>query len=326
MENFQVALNETIARLSDKNYDQTLAFFRLWFEIGQTQSKIPSDAVLCALRAYRSAGFTDRNPTDQTAHLILRFASDAESDHILVPHSAGLQSLLCAETLRLFFDTDLGLAYNQRTWDRSYNTHVNLLAHYINLGYVGEAVIRDNILQSLISHPTLGDHQIYALVVLFKIAGATLAAHVDPTVVDRCFELLKVPRSWPKREVIQVNTPPEGSNIGTETNSRRSLSCGSVVGRVFLPHPYSEPGVRNQLAQTRKTLLRLQLSHPLDFRTEILNLRSHIPLNPRQSLSQSQTRLLDLPSLNLRHSALPACPTSPLQIPLTTSLLSTPRP
>jgi len=326
MENFQAALNQKIAELSDKNYDQTLAFFRLWFEIGRTQSKIPSDPVLGALRAYRSRDLTDCNPIDPRVPLILRFASDAESDHILAPYSTGLQSRLCAETLQLFFDTDLGLAYNKLVWNSSYDTHVGFLAHYINLGYVGEAVIRDHILQSLISHSTLHDHHAYALVVLFKIAGATLAAYVDPTVIDRCFELLKVPRTWPKRELIQVNTPPEGSNIGTETNSRRSLSCGSVVGRVFLPHPYSEPGVRNQLARTRKTLLRLQLSHPLDFRTEILNLRSHIPLNSRQSLSQCQTWLLDLPSLSLRHSASPACPTSPLQIPLTTSLLSTPRP
>jgi len=326
MENFQAALNQKIAELSDKNYDQTLAFFRLWFEIGQTQSKIPSDPVLCALRAYRSGASTYLNPTDQTAHLILRFASDAESDHILAPHSAGLQSRLCAETLRLFFDTDLGLAYNQHTWNYSYNTHVNLLAHYINLGYVGEAVVRDHILQSLISHSTLCDHQVYALVVLFTTAGATFAAYADPTVINRCFELLKVPRTWPKQEMIQVNAPPEGSNVVTETNSRRSLSCGSVVGRVFLPRPYSEPGVRNQLAWTRKTLLRLQLPHPLDLQTEILNLRSHIPLNSRQSLSQSRTRLLDLPSLSLRHSASPACPTSMLQILLTTSLLLTPRP
>jgi len=301
MENFQAALNQKIAELSDKNYDQTLAFFRLWFEIGQTQSKIPPDAVLCALRTYGSPPFTEHNPTDQTAHLVLRFASDAESDHILAPHSAGLQSRLCAETLRLFFDTDLEIAYTQRRWDHFYDTHVNLLAHYINLGYVGEAVIRDNILQSLISHSTLHCHQISALIALFKIAGATLAAYADPTVVDHCFELLRAPRTWPKQELIQVNAPPEGSNIRTETNSRRSLSCGSVAGRAFLPRPYSEPGVRNQLARTRKTLLRLQLSHPLDFQTEILNLRSHIPLNSRQSLSQSQTRPLDLPSRSLHH-------------------------
>ena len=295
MENFQAALNKKIAELSDKNYDQTLAFFRLWFEIGQTQSKIPPDAVLCALRTYRSPNSTDHNLTDQTAYLVLRFASDAESDHILAPHSVELQSRLCAESLRLFFDTDLGVAYNQGPWDRSYNTHVNLLAHYINLGYVGETAVRDHILQSLISHSTLRDHHTYALVVLFKIAGATLAAYADPTVINRCFGLLKASCGWPKQGTIQVNTPPEGSSVVTEANSRRSLSCGSVAGRVFLPRPYSEPGVRNQLAWTRKTPLQLQLLHPLDFQTQILNLRSHIPLNSRQSLSQSQTRFPDLP-------------------------------
>ena len=37
------------------------------------------------------------------------------------------------------------------------------------------------------------EHHVNALTILFKIAGATFGAYVDPAVVDRCFELLKNP-------------------------------------------------------------------------------------------------------------------------------------
>ena len=69
--------------------------------------------------------------------------------------------------------------------------NTNLIAHWVNLGYVEEAAICNHILQSLISHPKLYDHQADALVILFKLAGATFAACTDPSVVDRCFELLQ---------------------------------------------------------------------------------------------------------------------------------------
>jgi len=68
---------------------------------------------------------------------------------------------------------------------------VNLIAHCANLGYIEENTIRSHILQSLISHHKLHDHQANALAALFKIAGATFGAYADPAVIDRCFELLK---------------------------------------------------------------------------------------------------------------------------------------
>ena len=61
-----------------------------------------------------------------------------------------------------------------------------------NLGYVEETTIRDHILQSLISHPKLYKFQADALIILFKLAGATFAKYSDPAVVDGCFELFKV--------------------------------------------------------------------------------------------------------------------------------------
>ena len=191
MENIQTTLNKTIAKLSDKNYEQSLAFVRLWFEIAHTHSTIPPNAILGALRTFKTTSFSDSDPINPTAHLILRFASDAESDHTLAPHCAELRRRLCAETLRRFFDTNLGFVYCSRyDWER-FHADANLVAHCINSGYVEEAVIRNHILQPLISHPTLPDYHACALIILFKLAGATFEACTDPSVIDRCFELLK---------------------------------------------------------------------------------------------------------------------------------------
>ena len=73
----------------------------------------------------------------------------------------------------------------------SFYADATLIAHWANLGFVEEAAIHDHILQSLTSHTMLYDHQADALIVLFKLAGATFETSADPSVVDRCFELLK---------------------------------------------------------------------------------------------------------------------------------------
>jgi len=153
MEDIQAALNTTIAKLSDQNYEKSLAFVRLWFEIGQTHSEIPPDALLGALRTFRTTSFSDSDPINPTAHLIIRFASDAESDHTLAPHSTGLRSRLCAETLRRFFHADLRFVYRDLYDWGIFHADANLVAHWINSGYVEEAAIRNRVLQSLISHP-----------------------------------------------------------------------------------------------------------------------------------------------------------------------------
>jgi hypothetical protein len=127
-----------------------------------------------------------------TAHLIPRLVGDVESDPKLALHSAGLRSRFCTKILREFFEKDLDIAYaNRYLLLESFYMAVNLIAHWANLGYVEEDAIRNHILQSLISHCKLYDHQAVALIILFKIAGATFGAYADPAVVDRCFELLK---------------------------------------------------------------------------------------------------------------------------------------
>jgi len=187
------ALDSVVGGLSDENYAQSLDFYRLWFGIGQTYHQIPSDQIFDVIWNNRRK-VTMGNPSCcgliySNTHLILRFASDVESDHLLAPYGSGLQSRLCAKSLRRFFSGNLSMASGGSC--QEFYADVNLIAHWANLGYVEEVAIRNHILQSLVSHPTLHDHQAWALFILFKLAGATFGAYADPSAVDRCFDLLK---------------------------------------------------------------------------------------------------------------------------------------
>ena len=194
MEEITKALGSVVNGLSDQNYAQSLAFYRSWIDIAQTYHQIPPGTIFDAIWENRTRGST-RVPRDgqvihSTAHLIPRLASDAELDHILAPYSSGLQRCLCTRVLREFFTNNLRLTRSEKQSLVYFHAEANLIAHWINLGHVEEVAIRDHILQSLISHPKLHDHQADALIILFKLAGATFEAYADPSVVDRCFELL----------------------------------------------------------------------------------------------------------------------------------------
>ena len=217
MENIHSALDSVLPKISDQNYEQSFAFYRSWFDIGQTYHQIPSDLtfnVILGNRRTKSLSVGCGGLIHPTARLITRFASDAESDPILAPHNAGLQSRLCTRILQGWFNDILGAVQCVETgsWD-NYNGCVrgdtNLIAHWANLGYVGEATIHNHILQSLISHPKLYDHQADALIILFKLAGATFGAYADPSVVDRCFKRLNGHYSGHvgRRKQIQVRVP-----------------------------------------------------------------------------------------------------------------------
>ena len=191
MENIQSALSSVFYNLSDQHYEQSFSFFRFWFGIGQTYSKISPDLIFDTICGSRTRGPSHDNSIYPTAHLILRLVSDAESDPTLAPHSVGLRSRFCTRVLQEFFDNDLRALYGYgRPYD-SYYLDVNIVAHCVNLGYLEEDTIRSHILQSLTSHDKLYDHQGDALIILFKIAGATFGAYAGPAVVDRCFVLLK---------------------------------------------------------------------------------------------------------------------------------------
>jgi hypothetical protein len=198
MSEIQQRLSSVVRSLSDQNYEQSLAFYRLLLQIGLTHSKIAPDQILDDLWNARGSGKVssgNSNLFHPTAHLVIRFASDAESDPTLAPYTAKLQSRLCTKILGSFFETNMECV-RQWQYERPKNRFVsiaNLVARWANIGYVEESAIRNHILQSFTFEPLLKlhDHQADALIILFKIAGATFEAYADPSVVDRCFELLK---------------------------------------------------------------------------------------------------------------------------------------
>ena len=192
------ALGIVVRELSDQNYTQSLASYRFWFDIGETHYQNHPAQIFDIIWDNRTS--STLNPGSgqlihSTAHLVLRFAHDAESDLIPASHASGLQSRLCERSLREFFSKNI-----ETVWSGNPTSHfhadVNLIAHWINLGYVEESVIRNHILQSLISHSALWDHQAEALIILFKLAGPTFEAYADPSVIDCCFQLLNKYRSW----------------------------------------------------------------------------------------------------------------------------------
>ena len=192
-------MSSALGKISDENYEQTFAFYRFWFEIGQIHYQIPSDLVFNTIldsRAETSMTPSDDRLTYPAARLILRFASNAESDHTLAPHSARLQCRLRTRILKEFFSGNMELVRTAETDSLEgsaeyFHANTNLIAHLTNLGYVEEETIRNRLLQSLIDHPLkLRDHQADALIILLKLAGTTFEAYVDPLVIDRCFKLL----------------------------------------------------------------------------------------------------------------------------------------
>ena len=193
MDEIITALNLVAGKLPNEDYAQSLAFFRFWLDVGQTYHQLPPDLIFNAIWNNRTKGSTiyvaRGKLINSAAHLTLRFASDIESDHITAPHASGLQSRLCKSALQAFFSNNLSAARDGGLY--SLYIDANIIAHWANLGYVEETAIRNHVLQSLISHPTLHDHQVHTLLILFRLAGATFEAYAEPAVVDRCFELLK---------------------------------------------------------------------------------------------------------------------------------------
>ena len=251
------ALGLVIRNLSDQNYAESFASYRFWLDIGQTYYQIPPDQIFDVIWNNRTASSwielgSKTQLIHSTAHLIVRFASDAESGHPLVSHSLGLQSRLCASSLREFFSNNVAAVWSGVSSDCSGNfyTDANFIAHWANLGYVEEAAIRNHILQSLISQPRLWNHQADALIILFKLAGATFEAYGDPSVVDRCFELLKdhypndhYGHNRARRGLIQVCAPHVVNRDLGLRRIFRSYSCyGNVAGRASLPRQYSRLG------------------------------------------------------------------------------------
>ena len=220
MEYVEEFLNSAIKELfSGQDYERLFAFYGLWFDIRQTYHDIPSDPLMDKIwEKTREMNLEDSSSwgklTQPTAGLVVRFASDAESDPNLARHSPGLQTRLCKRALQEFFADNVRDAYRSSKGSestlhvmRDFYPDTTLIAHWANLGCIEEHAIRNHILQSLISHPQPSDYRADALYILFKIAGATFEAYVEASVVDRCFELLKGHRHGDpeKEELIQVS-------------------------------------------------------------------------------------------------------------------------
>ena len=219
MDYTQRRLASVVQNLSDQNYERSVAFYRLWFDIGATYSKFASDQIFDHIWNNRGLGvlsYTDGKLFHPTAHLVTRFASDAESDSIISLHTAELRNRLCTKVLEDFFDANMECVSDgaRNSWADRFITDANIIAYWANLGFLEESAIHNHILQSLIdsyaSLPKLYDHQADAIIILFKIAGATFEAYADPLVVDCCFELLKghYSHETTKGRLVQVRVLP----------------------------------------------------------------------------------------------------------------------
>ena len=194
--------------LSEENYDSTFSAYRFWIKLGAAHGGVSNHQLYNDILSSASAtsniiklewkhvqysSSSQYTGTGQlihsNVHLLLRFITDAELDPTLSTYAIGLHDRLCRESLEQFFRQTLDYISGEATSPEFY-TRVNLIAHWVNLGYVPLKDVRDHILQSLTLQPTVYPHQLNSLMILLKISGATFAAHVDPSVMDRCLDLL----------------------------------------------------------------------------------------------------------------------------------------
>ena len=105
MEHIDTALSFAVKDIfSDGNYDRLFAFYRFWFDVGQTYHQIASDRIFGAIwncRRTNSIDPEDGQLIHSTAHLIIRFASDAESDHLFSPQLRTANPPMCADSPRI---------------------------------------------------------------------------------------------------------------------------------------------------------------------------------------------------------------------------------
>jgi len=320
------ALGLVVGQLSDQNYAQSLDFYRFWLSTGQGYVEVPSDQIFDAIWNNRVASSIQQNGIifHSGAHLIPRFACDAGSDRILAPYSSELQSRLCARSLREFSSNNLMVARYGRDTVRKFYADTNLVAHWANLGYVEEAAIRDHILQSLISHPTLYDHQADALIILFKLAGATFGAYADPSVIDRCFELLTGHNYHPpwntgylsddannnnyvrvKRKLVQVSVPrAEKSGHKTQESFQEVVALRERGWEGLPPPPVFLSGQPNPTGARQEDLAATPVAMSLGLPSrglepQIIQVSPHEPANVPETDTIPPSHATQSPSISI---------------------------
>ena len=225
--------------LCEENYDNVFSSYRHWIEleatrVGVTNRKLYNDVLgstrpdLVQLPYYAGGSWSPGKVIHDKAQVLLRFVTDAEQDPTLSTYAVGLHEQLCRSSLDEFFKQTLD--YISGSSDRllEFYTRVNLIAHWVNLGYVKLEDVRDRILQSLIMYPTAHTHQINSLMILLKISGATFATYVDPSVMDRCCDLLD-PSKLDNR-VMLTGLAQVRVLISTMRKSYISLDCRRFCG------------------------------------------------------------------------------------------------
>ena len=260
--------------LSEDNYAKTFSAYRRWIEleatriVGVTSRKLYND-VLGGTRPefvqppYYCRG--SRGPfvlgglIHSNVQLLLRFVTDAEQDPTLSTYSVGLHEKLCRSSFDEFFSQTLRCTPRPTEAQlMKFYTWTNLIAHWVNLGYVKLEDVRDRILQSLTTNPTVHTHQLNALLILLKISGATFAAYVDPSVMDHCCDLLK-PSNLDNKLV-----PPELAEVRVLIPMQINYLClgyrrfcGFVKtgGKVsLLPQPYAVQDLKSSDWRTPRQL------------------------------------------------------------------------
>ena len=204
-------LRGLICSLSEENYDETFAKYRLWLDIGITYGYLnDKDQVANDIREILQSSLLrpeDGDLIHPANHLYLRFVRDIEADPTMSAQVPELARSFEAAVDRCFgenlsiADRDDDVVRHQYRYQSDverlarerveFARQINLVACWANLGYVKRVVVWDHILQSLTSLPKLYDHQADAIIILFKIAGGTFGTITDPSVVDCCLELLK---------------------------------------------------------------------------------------------------------------------------------------
>jgi hypothetical protein len=123
-------------------------------EIGTTHGWIPDNQlyndVLASMRpdlVNTSSGQLIRS----TSCLLLRFVTDVGLDPVLSAYTFGTHERHCHRSLKNFFADNVDfiprITFHETDLQKFY-TNVNLLAHWVNLGYLNVEDVQNSILQS----------------------------------------------------------------------------------------------------------------------------------------------------------------------------------
>ena len=187
--------------LSEDNYEQTVFDYRFWMKFVAAHGWIRDDRLYDDIQVSIKQDLVypkTKHLIHPTSHLLIRLLTDVGADPVLSTYASSAHDQLCRVSLRDFVDDNLDIMLGRTLYDWElcrFYTNTNFLAHWINLGHLTVEDVRDRILQSLTSKPTVHPHQLNSLMILLKTSGATFAAYVDSSVMERCYDLLKLNKS-----------------------------------------------------------------------------------------------------------------------------------